>query len=682
MPIPVLSPPTLRKIHSEQNVIKKPLPPAVAAKVRRISEPVKATPIPTPLKPAVSPRPGNRHKQEPLPKTVSLQPLSEDAFKNSSSSLDTLSSRSQSSSPHLSPAVTKKEPPTSAPENILLPSKHSLCVEHSHSSPSLLTIGPPKPPKDLEIRELLLLQTQAQPTPNGNVMESVSSKDRSHSDPLVPLTNGVQSPSPPPVPQRSKGTSSNDLDVSSARETNSPSPILNRSNRHASPNASKETKEYNSQPIPRRSKVDAPPPVPPHSGKRASTHSNNLSATNITAMATNSEVIDIQSDKPLEEYPPIESKEAIKPSTKTLDHTPSVLTVQPPAHAKLKKKLSASRRPPPRPPMLSESTSLTEKPVDMDNPSSPRPPVLSESTSLTEKPVDMDNPSSPRPPVLSESIPLTEKPVDMDYPSSSLIPSGPVSRRRAKAVEQVVLNPQPTTNDGYSSPSMSPNSSPKFSISDPPKKSYVRPQRNYEEIDILDWNNSIYSNNKTKEPPLPLEQQQQSLEKPTWTLPNKTVVRPVRRNYEEIDILDGPFESESLSPMPYTSPPPEPVSPIMMVAVTRQTSSSTLKFNSAKKIPALPVEDLRENWVKPPQFSSPQLLRRQAKSFHEKRDRSMMCRRSASDRFVMKTSSTLDPSMARNVSVCVQCVCTMCVYLFTVYVCLYVLAVHMDFFVV
>ncbi|XP_064385333.1 rho guanine nucleotide exchange factor 5-like isoform X3 [Halichondria panicea] len=586
-PRPVCSPPSLRKIHSE-SVMKKPPPPIVIAKTRRVSEPVQTTPTSPPTKPAVSPKPGRPKPppQDPSPPPThnALSPLptsagSEDTQSKTSSSSETLSSQSPSNSPHVSPAVKKK-----SQSNNLLPSQ--LCMEHSQSTPSLSGLPPSKPPKDVEKRELLLMQTQAQPTPN---IEPTIVKDRSQSDPLVPpLTNGIQSPSPPPVPPRSKDPLT-DLNVPIPKDRRTPSPIMNRSNRRPPPNPPQQQEESSSPPVPRRSKVDEespPPPVPPHSGKRMSIYSSILNTTQINTIQENYEICDIAPEKSIEEYYSQDFDAShvyaeIK-TTPTNRIPPSDChgdTVQYSTNSKLKKKTSmAARRAPPRPPVGSEE-------IDSSLSSVPVPRKRSNLESITLK---------------ATSSPLLGT-------SGS---SGPL------------VGAQET--------------------SDPPKKIYARARRNYEEMDIFDDRaGSLYSD----------QSKELTLEKPNWAPPTRTVVKPSRRNYEEIDIFEdpSPFDSDNSSAKfsPSDVPAPEPpVSPITMVAVTRQTSSSTLKFNSTNKIPALPVEDLRENWTRP-QFSSPQVQRRQAKSFSVKRGQSMICRRSVSDRFVVKPA-TLDPSMARN----------------------------------
>ena len=585
--------------------MKKPPPPVVLAKTRRVSEPVKTPPTAPSIKPTISPKPGRQKQpppqeslpppQESLPPPQESQPPpqesqpppqnalsplptsadSEDTSKNSSSSSETLSSHSPSNSPHVSPTIKKKSQSNNLPSQ--------LSIDHSQSTPSL----PSKPPKDVEKRELLLMQTQAQPTPN---VEPTIVKDRSQSDPLVP--NGIQSPSPPPLPPRS-----NDLDVPTAKDTRrSPSPVLNRSNRRPPPNPPQQQEESSSPPIPRRSKVDEespPPPVPPHSGKRMSIYSSILNTTQINTIQENYEICDIVPEKTIEEY----YSQDVDASHVYAKITPANMTpssdchgdaAQYSSHGKSKRKVSMSRRAPPRPPVASEEVNSERK----------------------------------------DSVPLS---------------SGPLPRMRSK-VESTLPKATSSPLLGGSSSSSPVGRAPE-STSDPPKKIYARARRNYEEMDIFDdKDGSIYSD----------QSKELTLEKPNWAPPSKIVIKPSRRNYEEIDILEDPSRfgsdnSTKFTPSDVPVPEPEPISPITMVAVTRQTSSSTLKFNSTDKIPALPVEDLRENWTRP-QFSSPQVPRRQTKSFSVKRGQSMICRRSVSDRFVVKPS-TLDPSMARNVSI-------------------------------
>ena len=608
---PVLSPRPLRKNPSDIDLKK----PVVATRPQRVSEPQSRNRIPErpppPVKPVVSPKPEkDRPKltQDPQPNPLSPTPPSagsEDTSKNSSSSSETLSSQSPYNSPFISPAIKKKPlPQNKMNTSNILPSK----LDHSHSSPILPTRFTPAPAKELDGPEVVM-KTRAQPTSNNS---SPTLMDRSQSVPAASLTNGIQSPSPPPIPPRVR--ESQVLDVPSVKDRRTSSPIMGRSNRRPPPEPPR-----NPSPVPhpcqqRSPDIDDPPPVPPHGGKRLGSYSKTLSLTQIHAIQQNYEVCDIDEE---------ESASQSNTSASTHDRANKDSSGDVPAHSRLKKKMSTTRRTPPRPPAEESHYETSE--------------------------------------TVSPSVPVRNRPHSHSVESEHRIPkahSSPILGDRSKC---------------RSSPGSILTSVQELTKAEPPKRVYQRARRDYEEIDIIQDDGRFDDSSAV---PLPLE-------KPVYkNIPIRKPV-PLRRNYEEIDIVDElPTElhsdSSAQNPSSTNTTPTEretPVSPIMMVAVTKQTSSSTMKFNS-NQIPTLPVEDLRENWAK--QSTSPPLPRRQAKSFSAKRGRSLVCRRSSSDRFMVSKVkvTTLDPKLVRNVSQ--RCMSVIYTYMWGRGLVLWTLILHGD----
>ena len=653
---PPVSPSTTRKLHAEVEVRpanRNPIrsPPLVLRRLSKLNEadrekqpPQGSLTPPVPAKPAkptsqgterVSLRSPVPHAQAEAGRDPSLVEASfttsagsEDTSKTSSSS-ETISSQSQSpsNSPYPSPATRKKPLPQSrfvshvshskrAESNPpSLPQPHAKHVQpvldHSQSSPVLqVTTKPPqKPPKDTEKRDAVL-KTRALSSPGSTERNSPPVKPRSQSHPILQESpDGVTSPSPPPLPPRFRD-SQLDLAAPSVADSQSPSPPSQRSTRRPPQSPP------DNEPL--------PPPVPAHSNSsstRLNKFSDSLNSNQITAIAENYEVCDLPSEQSIGEYYTPE-KQALsnrhsymytevrdKPLPSDSNHRS--MTPDGALHPKLKKKLSSSRRTPPKPPKhstpneaTSQDMSIKEEPLSRGH--SPAPPINGFAPPLPSQPI-------PR----KKNRPTTQLPYSQSESAISNAHSSPILGEKGRnrcSVPSIVT----------ASVSREP------SKVEPPKKVYQRARRDYEEIDLLDnWEGSIHRENEEPQKP----------------------ARQTRRNYEEIDILDDSpslgNDAGSSVPRPSlssVSSSQDPTSPIMMVAVTRQTTSSATRLDPAA-IPELPLEDLRENFSTSPKLSR----RRLAKSLNAKRGQSLMYKRSSSDRFRQKVN-TLDPSVVRNVS--------------------------------
>ena len=679
-----VSPPIARKLHAEVVVgpaNRHPVrsPPLVLRRLSKLNETDKEKASPGSVSPPVPAKPSKPTSQgadkvasrnlTPLMQveagkdsllveasSVTTSASSEDTSKTSSSS-ETISSQSQSpsNSPYPSPATRKKPLPQtrsvshvshskraeSNPPSLPQPyAKHiQPSLDHSQSSPALpVSSKPPqKPPKDTDKREAVL-KSRALSSPGNTETNSPPVKLRSQSYPIVQESpDGVTSPSPPPLPPRFRG-SQVDLMTSSVTDTQSPSPPTQRSNRR-----------------PLQSPPDnkpLPPPVPAHSNSsRLSVFSDSLNSNQINTIAENYEVCDLSPEESIEEYhipekQPLSSRHSYmytevrdKPVLSDSNHrskTPDGVlgnsvagnkknvdvAKEHSSHPKLKKKLSTTRRTPPKPPKhatpgepTNQDLSIKEEPLSRVH--SPAPPINGFAPPLPSQPIPRkkDRPTSQLPYSQSESSIITNS-------HSSPVLGDKVRNRRSVP--------------GIVSASVSGETS----KVEPPKKIYQRARRDYEEIDLLDdWGGSIHNEKETK---------------PT---------RQIRRNYEEIDILDDSIslcsDAGSSVPRPSlssVSSSQDPTSPIMLVAVTRQTTSSAIRLDPAS-IPELPLEDVRENFSTSPKLSR----RRLAKSFNAKRGQSLMYKRSSSDRFRQKVH-TLDPSTVRNVSYSIfMCTIQVCV---------------------